>query len=138
MSQLTHGPRITVAFPGGKRVTAGFAQHRVTTDQPAAAGGDDSAPAPFDLFFASLATCAGYYVLEFCRARDIPLDGVVLTQSYDRDATTRRVVAIRQEIAVPAAFPDKYRKALLAAASSCSVKKLLDAPPAIEVQVTDA
>jgi hypothetical protein len=60
---------ITIRFPGGKRVDAHLGTHVVHTDQPIAGGGEDSAPAPFDLFLASLATCAGIYVLGFCQAR---------------------------------------------------------------------
>ena len=69
---------ILVTFPGGMRVDAQAGAHLIRTDQPASAGGDASAPAPFDLFLASLATCAGYYVLAFCRARGIPTDGLAL------------------------------------------------------------
>ena len=54
MSAATiQGPRIEVTFPGGKRVTANFLDHQVHSDQPQKAGGDGSAPSPFDLFFAS-------------------------------------------------------------------------------------
>ena len=46
-------PAIVVTFPGGKRVDAQVGAFTIATDQPAAAGGADSAPAPFDLFRAS-------------------------------------------------------------------------------------
>ena len=56
-----------VTFPGGARVDAQFGPHTIATDQPPQAGGEDSAPAPFALFLASIGTCAGIYVLGFCR-----------------------------------------------------------------------
>jgi putative redox protein len=47
-----------VDFPGGARVAAHFGDFTINTNQPVKAGGDGSAPAPFELFLASLATCA--------------------------------------------------------------------------------
>lgn len=135
MAETIQGPRIEVGFAGNKRVTAEFLGFRVHSDQPTKAGGDGSAPSPFDLFFASLATCAGYFVLEFCTSRGIPLDGVRLTQGFERDAATRRVTAVHLDITVPDGFPEKYRNAVAQAAASCTVKKLLEHPPAMDIRV---
>lgn len=129
------GPRIDVSFPGNKRVSARFLDHEVRTDQPQKSGGDGSAPSPFDLFFAALATCAGYYVLEFCRSRDIPTDGIRIAQTYDRDVDSKRVTDVRLEITVPPGFPTKYHNAVAQAAASCTVKKLLENPPAMQIHV---
>ena len=43
-----------IRFPGNKKVTAEFDGYTVVTDQPKESGGDGSAPAPFELFLASL------------------------------------------------------------------------------------
>ena len=62
-----------VYFPGGKRVYADYGGFTIETDQPARGGGDDSAPAPFDLFLASIGTCAGIFALGLhAAARDRP------------------------------------------------------------------
>ena len=58
---------IVVTFPGGKRVDAQVGGHVIRTDQPVQGGGEDSAPTPFALFAASMATCAGIFVVGFCR-----------------------------------------------------------------------
>ena len=117
---------IEVIFPGGKRVDAFVGNHVIHTDQPVAQGGEDSAAAPFDLFLASLATCAGIYVVGFCQARGIPTEDIRLVQHAERDA-------IRLEIVLPADFPERYRDAVARAAESCAVKKVLAHPPAITV-----
>lgn len=122
-----------VSFPGGKRVDAAFGHHVVHTDQPASGGGDDSAPAPFDLFLASLATCAGIYVLAFCQARGIPTEGVTLVQRGTIDPATKQLDTVTLEIELPDGFPEKYRDAVVRAAEGCKVKKLLAHPPVVEV-----
>ncbi|HDJ23793.1 MAG TPA: osmotically inducible protein OsmC, partial [Candidatus Aminicenantes bacterium] len=58
-----------ISFPGGLRVVAHYKGLVIETDQPVYAGGEGRAPAPFDLFLASIGTCAAYYVLAFCQQR---------------------------------------------------------------------
>jgi ribosomal protein S12 methylthiotransferase accessory factor len=128
---------IEVTFPGGKRVDAKVGEFVVHTDQPADSGGAGSAVAPFDLFLASIATCAGIYVLGFCQARGLPTDGISLRQHADLDPTTKLPTRIRLELVLPAAFPEKYRAAVVRAAEGCKVKKTIAAAPRIEVAVAE-
>lgn len=125
---------MTVTFPGGKQVTAHYDGFDIATDQAIDSGGEATAPEPFDLFLASLATCAGYYVLKFCDSRSIPTDGVTLHQSWERDEKTGRLARITITIRVPSDFPAKYHKALVRAADSCAVKKTLADPPQITTE----
>ncbi len=125
---------IRVRFPGGRRVDADFGFQVVHTDQSPAGGGEGSAPEPFQLFLASLATCAGVYVLGFCRARGLSTEGISLVQHQRFDSLTRRLQRVEIEILLPPTFPEKYRAALVQAASACAVKKVLAAPPDIEVR----
>jgi ribosomal protein S12 methylthiotransferase accessory factor len=125
--------RIQVSFPGGRRVDAVVGDHTIHTDQSLAHGGEGSAAEPFDLFLASLATCAGLYVLVFCQTRDIPTERLSLVQ--DQVLENGRLLGIRLSIVVPADFPAKYLDAVRAAAASCRVKKTLSVPPDVEVVV---
>lgn len=129
------GMDIRVSFPGGKRVDAALGRHVVRTDQPVAGGGEDAAPAPFDLFLASLATCAGIYVLGFCQARGISTEGVSLVQHHEHDESGK-LTRVDLEVVLPAGFPEKYRAAVVHAAANCKVKKLLAAPPEVGVRMS--
>lgn len=124
---------IEVSFPGGKRVDARLGQHVVRTDQPIEVGGSGTAVAPFDLFLASLATCAGYYVLAFCDARGLPTEGISLRQRVEVDPATKLTKRVHIELKLPASFPEQYRKAVVRAAEGCKVKKVIAAAPSIEV-----
>jgi putative redox protein len=125
---------MVVTFPGGVRVDAQFGPHTIRTDQPQRGGGEDSAPAPFSLFLASIATCAGIYVLGFCKQRELPTDGISLVQRIEIDPRTGLVGQIAIDIQVPPGFPEKYHEALIRAANQCAVKKHLEHPPAFEVR----
>jgi len=122
-----------VDFPGGARVDAHFSDYTVMTDQPPAGGGEGSAPTPFALFLSSIATCAGIYVLGFCRQRGLPTAGIRIVQRAMRDPATGMVVQIDMQIQVPPEFPEKYYEALVRSADQCAVKKHLEKPPKFHV-----
>ena len=128
---------IEVSFPGGKRVDARCGDFDVKTDQPPGLGGDGSAIAPYDLFLASIATCAGAYVLGFCQARGLPTEGLALVQRHEVDPLTKLAGRIRIELRLPKAFPEQYRAAIVRAAEGCKVKKTIAAAPVVEVAITD-
>jgi ribosomal protein S12 methylthiotransferase accessory factor len=130
--------RIETRFEGGLGVSADLRGHRVRTDQPASSGGADAAPSPFDLFLASLATCAGYYALQFCRKRGIDEAGLAVTLEVDKDPETGRLRELNFEVSPPAALPEKYRDALLRAVDQCAVKRALGAPPVMTSKLVAA
>lgn len=127
---------LTVTFPGGAQVAAQLNGTTILTDQPVADGGSGAAPTPYELFLASLATCAGYYVLAFCRQREISTDDISLSQRMEFDAYPdgkRKLSRVVLDIRVPATFPEKYRNALVKAAEVCAVKRVLLNPPEFEI-----
>ncbi len=128
---------VEVSFPGGLRVDARVGDVIIHTDQPLEAGGEGSAPAPFDLFLASLATCAGIYALGYCRARNLPTDGLRLVQTVESDATTKLPTHVRLELTLPPGFPEHHRPAILRAVAGCKVKKTIAASPSFDVVLSD-
>ncbi|MCX8159430.1 MAG: OsmC family protein [Candidatus Saccharicenans sp.] len=124
---------IRVTFEGNLKVKADYRGMSILTDQPTYAGGEGSAPSPFDLFLASLATCAGYYVLAFCKQRGLATDGIYLTMSTERGQVSKMIEKIRIEIHLPPGFPDRYKEAVVRAADQCAVKAHILKAPAFEV-----
>jgi putative redox protein len=118
-----------IDFPGDSRVDAHFSGFTVNTDQPPVA----SAPSPFEVFLASIGTCAGVYVLGFCRQRGLPTTDIKIVERVNHSRTTGMVETIELEIQVPASFPEKYRDPLIHSAELCAVKKHLEHPPRFEI-----
>jgi ribosomal protein S12 methylthiotransferase accessory factor len=118
-----------IYFDGNKKVNARYNGNIIKTDQPVEAGGEASAPAPFDLFLASIGTCAGIYVKSFCDQRGIPTDKIRITQEMEYNFTKRLISKVKLDINLPNDFPEKYKDAVVNAANLCAVKKhLLNAP----------
>ncbi len=128
-----------IVFPGGKRVDALYGDFTIRTDQCVRGGGEGSAPEPFDMFFASLGTCAGIYVLSFCQHHDLPTEGITLHQTAEWDPATRMFGKLKIDIRVPASFPQKYHKALVRSAEQCTVKKhIAKGLPEFEVTISNS
>ena len=122
-----------IDFPGGARVDAHLGAQTIMTDQPPTGGGLGEAPTPFALFLASMGTCAGIYVLGFCKQRNLPTDGIRIRQRVHRNMKTGLIEQIDLEIQVPPSFPEKYRPSLIRSAQLCAVKKHLENPPKFEI-----
>ncbi len=129
---------IKVAFPGGKRVDAHFEGFTVHTDQRLAHGGEQTAPNPFDLFFVSLATCAGISALDYCHKHQLPTEGLAVTLHAHRHPVQKRYDRVVIEVTPPEGLTEEQIKGLLAEAQDCSVKRHILSPPAFEVVCTPA
>lgn len=122
-----------ITFPGGLRVDAAYKGFTVKTDQPVHEGGEGTAPSPFDLFLASLGTCAGYYVLAFCKQRGIPTENSSVVMKMTKSAGSRMIEKVSIEIQLPPEFPEKYKTAVIKAADTCTVKAHIANPPLFEI-----
>jgi len=125
--------KMEIFFEEGKKVNARYNSIVIKTDQPVEAGGEGSAPAPFDLFLASIGTCAGIYVKSFCTKRGIPTDDIRIVQTMEIDHVNGMIGKIKLDIELPESFPVKYKDAVIKVANLCAVKKHLLNPPEIEV-----
>ena len=125
-----------ITFPGGKRVNAFYKGFTIETDQSKSNGGEASAPEPFNLFLASIGTCAGIYVINFLQRRGLSTDGLKMFLETEKDPETRMIKKNRIEIKLPQDFPEKYKNAVVNAARLCAITKHLENPPAVEVSTT--
>ncbi len=121
-----------IRFPGGKKVYSEYKGFTVKTDQSQEDGGENSAPPPSDLFFASIGACMGIYALNFCEKRNIDPRKLKLTVELQSNEKTYMVEKILYKIGLPPEFPQKYTSALIRAMKLCYLKKHFEQPPQFE------
>ena len=121
---------IEITFPGGLEVDANLGGMIIPTNQ------DGTAPTPFALFLVSIGTCAGIYVLNFCKQRGLPTENIRIVQRMQTNPFTRMVEKVELDIQVPPTFPEKYKAAVIRAADQCAVKKHLENPPGFDVHTS--
>lgn len=127
--------KMRISFPGGAAVNAEFDDHTVRTDQLPKHGGNGAAAQPFDLFLASIGTCAGLYALRFCQKRDIDTRDLKVSLEATRNPDGKRVELIAINVELPPEFPEKYRDAIVRAIDQCAVKRHILEPPEFKVEV---
>ena len=122
-----------IKMNGKSKISAEYKGFVINTDQSLASGGENTALPPFDLFLASIGTCAGYYIKAFCDQRDIDTDGIEITQKMIYNKEEHRVSGIDIEVKLPENFPMKYKDALINAANTCAVKRHILTPPEFKI-----
>jgi uncharacterized OsmC-like protein len=110
--------------------------HTVLVDQPADAGGADTAATPTELFVASLASCVAFYAGRFLVRHGLERSGLAVsaefTMASDRPA---RVGNVRLRLTVPGGVPPERRGALAAVASHCTVHNTLQHQPSVAIEL---
>lgn len=67
---------IQKSAPYGVEIKAG--KHTLTSDEPTAMGGGDTAPAPYDLLLASLGACTAITLRMYAERKGWPLESVTI------------------------------------------------------------
>jgi ribosomal protein S12 methylthiotransferase accessory factor len=126
---------IQVNFTGGKRIQAKVGDFTILTDQPIKYGGEAGAPAPFDLFLASLATCAGIYAWNFCESRKLSTEGMELRMACIDDEKKKMIAKIIFHLTLPVDFPQRYRSGIVRAMELCAVKRHMQETPEFSIEL---
>lgn len=93
-------------------------------------------PSPFELFLASLGTCAALTAAGYCRKKGLSAEGLRIGIGVERHPETRLASEISMEFIIPAGFPPDEIAQLVEAAGDCFVKKHLYTPPYFTTIVT--
>ncbi len=99
-------------------------RHRLVTDEPERLGGDDSGPAPHELFPAALAACVSTTVVMYARTKEWDLGEVTVDVDYDHQATPR-TVDIR--VTFGADLSDEQLRRLDKVARACPLRRAIEA-----------
>lgn len=126
---------LKVVFGENYRIDVEYKGFTVKTDQPVRDGGDGTAPSPFDYFLVSLAACAGYYALAFCKERKLATEGLSVSMATERGEASKMIDKVTIRLGLPAGFPEKYKFAIVKAVDHCTVKAHILRAPAFEIVV---
>ena len=128
--------QVEVSYLGGESYAVVARGHTLLTDQPATAGGADTAMTPTELLVASLSSCVAFYAGRYLARHGLNRDGLHVTATFTA-ATDRpaRVAAVRLAIRVPGGIPPSRQAALLAVASHCTVHNTFRQAPDIAIEL---
>jgi len=110
---------------GGYRHVVKVRQHRLNSDEPVDAGGDDAAPSPQELLAASLATCTAVTMEMYAARKGWQLRDVEVEVEYtpaERGCPTKFSLTLR----LPSELSDEQVQRLKVIATKCPVHRTLD------------
>jgi uncharacterized OsmC-like protein/alpha-beta hydrolase superfamily lysophospholipase len=130
-------PRVVVVTEtgGGKfQQSVVIGPHRLTADEPVAAGGLDSGPGPYDLLLSALGACTSMTMRLYADHKKLPLERVSVTLSHAKihaqdceecETKEGKIDRIERAIAMTGALSDEQRARLLEIADKCPVHRTL-------------
>lgn len=128
---------LRVQHQGNLKFEAVARGHRVICDQPADNGGMDSGMTPPEFLLASLGTCAGFYAVQYLRARSLPADGLEVRVTGEKVKQPARLGSFRIEVFAPGVAPE-HEQGILRAVKACLIHNTLLHAPQIETVVHTA
>jgi putative redox protein len=133
-SAVAPGVRVAEAGEGRFAQLVSMGRHRLRADEPAAVGGDDSGPGPYDLLLAGLGACTSMTVRMYAAQKKWPLARVSVELKHDKvhaadcgECETRegRIDKIERVLTLEGDLDDAQRARLLEIANKCPVHRTL-------------
>ncbi len=126
--------KVEIRHLGDVKFEAVARGHRLICDQPPANGGADSGMTPPEFLLVSLGTCAGYYAVEYLKARKLPVHGLRVNVAAEKAAQPARLGRFQIDVTAPD-LDAQHRAGMLRAVKACLIHNTLLNAPAIEVAV---
>jgi uncharacterized OsmC-like protein len=120
--------------------------HRLLADEPAAVGGEDSGPGPYDLVLAGLGACTSMTMRLYAERKSLPLDRITVTLTHSRihaqdcaDCETKAGVLdqIDRVITMEGNLDADARQQLMEIANKCPVHRTLTSEIHIVTRAAD-
>jgi uncharacterized OsmC-like protein len=123
---------VSATYLGGVKFEAEARGHRVICDQPVAGGGADEGMTPPEYLLASLATCAGYYAVQYLKTRGLPTDELKVRVTAQKAAQPARLTSFSIEVTAPG-VDERHEAGLFRAVKACLIHNTLTAGPDIGI-----
>ena len=108
--------------------------HRLIADEPAAAGGEDTGPGPYDFLLAGLGACTSMTMRLYADRKSLPLERTTVTLRHSKihaqdcaecETKAGMLDQIERVIAMEGALDAEQRKKLMEIADKCPVHRTL-------------
>ncbi len=129
--------KITTCHKGNMLFESKMGNHAVLIDVPPAMGGSDRGPTPPQLFIASLGSCIGAFVANYCQQVGVDAEDLSVDITFDKVGPPTRLVNLQVQINLPHGECKNREKALLRVAEHCPVHETIATLENIEFKLVD-
>ncbi len=129
--------KITTKYLGDMLFDTRLGQHTLITDVPQEMGGKDRGPVPPQLFIASLSTCVGALVAQYCERRGTDTRDMTVEVEFEKLSRPARLSDIRVTVRLPHADVRERRchEALIKVAEHCPVHQTIETVKDIQFDI---
>jgi len=126
---------VKVTHLDGVRFSIQSRSHTVICDQPAENGGEDAGMTPPEFMLASLASCAGFYAVQYLKTRKLADTGVEVTVTAEKIKPPARLGKFDIRVTCPVPLTPEQNEGLLRSVKSCLIHNTLLHPPEISIEL---
>lgn len=127
--------KITTYYKGDMLFESQLGNHRLLIDVPASMGGSDRAPTPPEVFVASLGSCVGAFVAQYCAKSNIDAREMTIDVSFDKVEDPTRLENIKVTITLPYGECGRRKEALRRVAEHCPVHETINTLKEVEFEL---
>lgn len=127
--------KITTLYKGDMLFESKIGKHSVTIDVPEGMGGSDRGPMPPQLFVASLGSCIGAFVAQYCENNGIDDTDMSVELTFDKAADPTRLVNLKATVKLPHGDCQKRVKAIERVAQHCPVHSTISTMKGLEIDI---
>jgi len=117
--------QIVTYYKGEMLFESRIGKHVLTVDVPADMGGEDRGPIPPQLFVASLGSCIGAFVAQYCEINGINDTDMTVEMSYEKTANPTRLKDLKATVKLPHGDCGARIKAIERVADLCPVHETI-------------
>ena len=126
---------ITTFYKGDMLFESQIGKHKITIDVPATMGGDDRGPMPPQLFIASLGSCIGAFVAQYCEKNGIDDTSMTVDLTFEKAADPTRLVNLSATVKLPNGDCGKRMKAIERVATHCPVHETISTMEGLKFEI---
>lgn len=124
-----------ITYKTGTRFAVETRGHDITVDLPPDKGGTDQGMTPPELLAASLGTCIGIYVTQYCKQIGVNSDDTTVDVKWEMEEQPLRIGRLQATVNIPGGVPPERRNAIQKVAEHCLVHQTLCNMPELDIEL---
>ena len=127
--------KVTTYYKGDMLFQSKVGDHILTIDVPPAMNGKDRGPTPPEVFIASLGSCVGAFVANYCEPKGVSTQDMTVDVTFEKAANPTRLTDLQVQVNLPHAECNGREKAILRVAEHCPVHETINALEGISITI---
>jgi putative redox protein len=129
---------MTTFYKGNMLFETKMGNHMLQIDVPASMGGSDRGPTPPEIFIASLGSCVGAFVAQYCERNGLDAQNMTVDVVFDKADNPTRLINLKVKVNLPNAECQGQRsEAVKRVAAHCPVHETIATVEDITFEILD-